>query len=118
MKKKKIIRNKGEVMDYLDTNDEILDHRVASVITEDEHSKIKSTCDLVGFGYSQMLRFFMKYGLAKLHGESVTDFDNSFDKLSLRLNASTRARLENTKKLVYHLPADERKKLLEELSKP
>ena len=117
MKKKKATRNKGEVMMYFDTDDEVLDHRVASVITEMEHSKIKATCELVDFGYSQVLRFFMKYGLSKLYGEDLSKYDKAFENLSIRLNAKTRARLENTKQFVKELDSQDREKFLAELSK-
>lgn len=103
-------------MTYVDTDDEILDRRIASVITEDESTKMRTTCGLTGFAYSQMLRFFMKHGLAKINNEDLEPYERTFESLTERLKAKRKLRIQNAKQFVRDLDIKERKKLLEELS--
>jgi hypothetical protein len=117
MKKKKAIRNKGEVMSYLDTSDDILDHRIASVITEEEYLEMKETCGVLDFGYSQVLRFFLKYGLTRLHGQSTSSYDATFDLLIKNIDKKSKLQSDMVVDLMGKLDHKERKKLIEQWSK-
>jgi hypothetical protein len=117
MKKKKATRNKGEVMTYLDSTEDILDHRIASVITEDEYNEMKDTCETLDFGYSQVLRFFLKYGMARLHEQSTTSYDATFDLLRDNISKKSELKSEIVSDLMDKLNDEDRKKLIAQWSK-